>query len=194
MQVPLEVSFRNMERSPELEAAVREKAAKLEEFYDRITACRVVVEAPHEHHQKGNLYHVRVYLSLPEHDVAVDRDPGEHHAHEDVQVAIRDAFKAARRQLQDVVRKLRGKTKSHETPPHGRVKQVFPSAADPGEGYGFIETPDGRAVYFHAHSLLGVELKGVGPGMEVRFVEEQGEQGPQATSVQVVGRHHHLTE
>ncbi|MEX1229608.1 MAG: HPF/RaiA family ribosome-associated protein [Planctomycetaceae bacterium] len=186
MQVPLELSFRNMEHSPEIEADVRNRADKLNEFYDRITACRVVVEAPHQHHQKGNIYHVRIYLSLPQHDIAVDRDPEEHQAHQDVHVAIRDAFDAARRQLQDAARKLRGDIKSHDTPPYGWVKDVFPSADDPSQGYGFIETPDGREIFFHANSLLDVELKDVTPGTEMRFVEEQGEKGPQATSVRRV--------
>lgn len=194
MQVPLELSFRNMERSAEIEAEVRDKVDKLEEFYDRITSCRVVIEAPHQHHRKGNVYHVRIYLSVPQHDVVVERDPGEHHAHQDVHVAIRDAFDAARRQLQDLARKQRGTTKTHESPSHGRVRDIFPSADDPNEGYGFIETPDGREVYFHAHSLLDVELKELTAGAEVRFVEQAGEKGPQATSVRTTGRHHHLAE
>jgi cold shock CspA family protein/ribosome-associated translation inhibitor RaiA len=194
MQVPLELSFRNIEHSAEIEADVREKVDKLDEFYGRITACRVVVEAPHQHHHKGNIYHVRIYLSVPQLDIVVDRDPGAHHAHEDVHVAIRDAFDAARRQLQDAARKLRGATKTHESPPHGWVRDIFPSADDPHEGYGFIETPDGREVYFHAHSLLDVELGDLPSGVEVRFDEEAGENGPQATSVRLTGRHHHLVE
>jgi cold shock CspA family protein/ribosome-associated translation inhibitor RaiA len=194
MQVPLEISFRGMDRSPELEAEVREKAAKLEEFYDRITACRVVIEAPHQHHRTGNVYHVRIYLSVPQHDIAVDRDPGEHHAHEDVHVAIRDAFDASRRQLQDVARKLRGDIKAHETPPHGRIKEIYPSAIDPQEGYGFITTSDGRDIYFDSNSLLDGELTDLAPGTEVRFVEEAGEKGPQASSVRLVGQHHHLMD
>lgn len=194
MQVPLELSFRNMEHSPEIEADVRDKADKLNEFYDRITACRVVVEAPHQHHQKGNVYHVRVYISVPGHDIVVDRDPGKHHAHEDVHVAIRDAFDAARRQLQDVARKLQGKEKSHETPPHGHIKEIFPSDVDPSDGYGFIQTPDGREIYFHANSLIDVQLQDLAPGVEVRYVEEEGEKGPQATSVRTVGRHHHIAD
>lgn len=194
MLVPLEIRFRNMEHSPELEADVREKAAKLDEFYDRITACQVVIEAPHQHHRKGNLYHVRVYLSIPQNDISVDRDPGEHQAHEDVRVAIRDAFDSARRQLQDRVRKLRGDIKSHESPSHGIVKAIYPSAIDANEGYGFLVATDGYDVYFDAHSLIDVQLTDLAPGTEVRFVEEVGEKGPQASSVRLVGRHQHLIE
>jgi cold shock CspA family protein/ribosome-associated translation inhibitor RaiA len=194
MQVPVEINFRNMEHSPELEELVQTKVSKLEEFYDRITACRVVVEAPHQHHQKGNEYHVRIYLSVPQHDIVVDRDPGEHHSHQDVNVAIRDAFDAARRQVQDFARKLEGKTKTHETPPHGRIKEIFPSSIDVNEGYGFITSSDGRDIYFDARSLLDAGLKDLEVGTEVRYVEEAGEKGPQATSVRLVGQHHHLSE
>ncbi|MBD3676179.1 MAG: HPF/RaiA family ribosome-associated protein [Planctomycetaceae bacterium] len=194
MQVPLELSFRNMETSPELEELIQEHVDKLEEFFDRITACRVVVEAPHQHHHKGNLYQVRIYLSVPEHDIVVDRSPEKDRAHEDIQIAIRDAFDAARRQLQDFVRKLRHEVKEHATPAHGRIKEFFPSSIDIAEGYGFIEAVDGREIYFDAHSLLDAGLKDLTVGTEVRFVEEEGEKGPQASSVSLVGRHHHLSE
>jgi cold shock CspA family protein/ribosome-associated translation inhibitor RaiA len=194
MQVPLELSFHNLEHSPEIETSIRERVDKLEEFYDRITACRVVVELPHLHHQKGKIYQVRIYLSVPTQEIVVDREPGERRSHEDVHVAIRDAFDAARRQLQDYARKLDGRTKSHEPSPHGTIKEFFPSAIDANEGYGFITAPDGRDIYFDAHSLLDVQLTDLAAGMEVRFVEEEGDKGPQASSVRLVGRHHHLAE
>lgn len=189
MQVPLDISFRNMEHSDELADRIRERVDQLERFCERITACRVVVEAPHHHHRQGNLYRVRVYLSVPQRDLVVDRDPCEHHAHEDVNVAIRDAFKAARRQLEDYVREIRGQTKHHEQPAHGIVKQLV---HDPG--YGFIETPDGREVYFHFNSVLGNDLDRLEIGCQVRFIEEPGDEGPQATSVQLVGAHHQFAE
>ena len=189
MQVPLEISFRDMEHSPAVEAEIREKAAQLDEFCDRITSCKVIVEAPHHHHHKGNLYHVRIRIAVPRKEIVVDREPEAHHAHEDVHVTIRDAFKEARRQLQDYAREIRGATKLHETPPHGFVAKLFPQ-----EGYGFIEAPDGREIYFHANSLLDVPFDQLTIGREVRFVEETGEQGPQATSVRPVGRHHQLVD
>ena len=194
MQVPLELSFRNMDHSTAIEEDVQKHVDKLEEFFDRITACRVVVEAPHHQHHKGNLYQVRVYLSAPGQDIVVDRSHEQDHSHEDVHVAIRDAFNSARRQLQDYIRKLRGDVKEHDTPPHGRIKEFFPSSIDLEEGYGVIETSDGRDIYFDAHSLIDAELKDLAEGMEVRFVEEEGEKGPQASSVRLIGRHHHLPE
>lgn len=106
MQVPVQVAFRNMERNSDIEADVLSHVEKLEEFSDRITSCTVTVETPHQHHRQGNLYQVRVHLAIPRHmDIVVGRDDGANHAHEDVHVAIRDAFRAAKRQLQDAVRK-----------------------------------------------------------------------------------------
>jgi ribosomal subunit interface protein len=114
MQVPLEIVFHNVERSPAVEAAVRERAAKLELFAENLTSCRVTVEAPHKNHQQGNLYTVRVDLRFPGGEVVANRSHSADHAHEDVYVALRDAFKAARRQLQDRQRIRRGEVKSHD--------------------------------------------------------------------------------
>ena len=114
MQIPLEIVFHNLDRSPAVEAAVRERAAKLEHFAPNITSCRVTVEAPNKTHQQGSLYSVRVDLRFPGGEAVASRAPAEHHSHEDVYVAVRDAFKAARRQLQDRVRVRRGDVKHHE--------------------------------------------------------------------------------
>lgn len=113
MQTPFTIAFQNLDRSDWIEEDVRGHLAKLEEFYDRITACHVVVEAPHRHHRHGNLYRVRIVLSVPRRQLVVDRDAGDQPEHVDLHVAIRDGFKALRRQLEDFVRELRGDVKSH---------------------------------------------------------------------------------
>jgi len=113
MPVPLEISFRNMDPSAAVEARIREKAIKLERFFDRIVGYEVTVEAPHRHHHKGKLYNVRIDITLPGSDVHVGHAGPLDHAHEDVYVAIRDAFDAAIRQLEDHVRRMRGDVKSH---------------------------------------------------------------------------------
>jgi ribosomal subunit interface protein len=119
MKIPLEISFRNTDPSPAVEARIRQKAAKLERFHDRIIGCTVVVEAPHKHHHKGKLYSVHIDISLPGKDLVVGRAKPLHHSHEDVYVALRDAFNAAARQLEDHTRRMRGDVKSHPTPPRG---------------------------------------------------------------------------
>lgn len=116
MQIPLEIDYRNLEPTPALKGAIRKRADKLERFYDRITGCHVTVEAPHRHHHKGKQYQVHIRLTLPGKVLAVTHDSGKQ-AHEDAYVAIRDAFAAAQRQLEDYVRIRRGATKTHLTPP-----------------------------------------------------------------------------
>lgn len=126
MKQPLEVTFRDMPRSEAVEAKIREKAAKLDKFYEHIMACHVVISAPHSHHKQGNLFHVAIDLTVPNGEIVVNRDAKENHAHEDAYVAIRDAFDAARRQLQDFARKQRGDVKTHESPPQGTVSEIIP--------------------------------------------------------------------
>jgi ribosomal subunit interface protein len=112
MKLPLQITARNVSLSEAAEAAIREKAAKLDTFYDRIMSCRVVVEAPHRHQHQGALYNVRIDITVPGSELVVKKEP-----HEDLYVSIRDAFDAARRQIQDYAHKQRGETKLHETPP-----------------------------------------------------------------------------
>ena len=101
MSLPLQVTFRQMSASPFLRARIEERAERLLRFYDRILGCRVVVEAPHRRHHKGKLYTIIVELTLPGTCLTCHRNPGEHHAHEDVYVALHDAFDAAERRLRD---------------------------------------------------------------------------------------------
>ncbi|MBI3915830.1 MAG: cold shock domain-containing protein [Betaproteobacteria bacterium] len=100
-------------------------------------------------------------------------------------MAIRDAFDAVRRQLEDYMRRQDRRVKAHEAPPHGRVVELYPA-----EGYGRIQTADGKLVYFHRNSLVDADFDKLETGAEVRFSEEQGELGPQASTVYVVGKHH----
>ena len=136
MTFPVRIAFRNMAPSAAIERNLRERAAKLETFFERITGCRITVEAPHRHHQKGKAFQVRIDLSLPGGEIVINRAPkrlsagkathtedetklsenhrpSKHGAHEDVYVAIRDAFNAAGRKLQDHVRRQSGAVKAH---------------------------------------------------------------------------------
>jgi ribosomal subunit interface protein len=114
MQTALQITFRKMEVSPAAEAAIRERAEALGQFYDRITSCKVVVEHSGRHHHKGRLYHLGIELIVPGREIVIKRDPSQHHAHEDIYVAIREAFDSARRALEDHIRCARGDVKNHE--------------------------------------------------------------------------------
>ncbi len=119
MELPLQLQFRNLNHSPAIEAAVRKHVEKLKFFNGDIISCRVAIESPHKHQYKGKLYHVVVDVRVPGKEIVVSRAPDDQQAHEDVYVAIRDAFDAARRQIQDYVKIRRGKVKSRETSPQG---------------------------------------------------------------------------
>ena len=109
----LHLSFRDMESSPAVDARVRERAARLERYFDRITACRVVIESPHQHHHQGRRFRVRIDLTVPDGEIVADTGRSASSAHEDVHVAIRDAFDTARRNLEDWARRRRGEVKLH---------------------------------------------------------------------------------
>jgi len=115
MQIPLQITIRDMEPSAALDTHIREKVQKLDEFFDRIMSCRVVVEMPHKHHHQGKQFNVRIDIGVPGNEIVVNRDHSE-----DVYIALRDAFSAAKRQLEDHARKVRGDIKNHEA---GRMNE-----------------------------------------------------------------------
>jgi cold shock CspA family protein/ribosome-associated translation inhibitor RaiA len=186
MQVPLQVVFEHIAHVDYIEERVREEAEKLEQFYDRITSARVVIGRPQHRHHQGDTYSVRLHLTVPGGpDIAISRDPAATGRHENVQVTITDAFDAARRQLQDVVRKRQGHVKVHEVPPHGIIRSLVPE-----RDHGFIASADGREIYFHRNSVEDAKFDSLAVGQEVRFSEAPGDKGPQATFVRPVGKHH----
>lgn len=186
MQKPLEIRFHRMEPSPAIEARIREKAAELERFFERITSCRVTVEKEHRHHHQGNLFRVRLDIGVPGREIAISHTGPRDHAHEDVYVALRDAFNAAVRRLEDHAREQRGKVKRHAAPLHGTVRMI-----DLEGGFGFVETGQGE-VYFHRNSVVEGAFERIEPGAEVRLevAERESGEGWQATSVHPVGKHH----
>lgn len=121
MKLPLEITFRNVKRTAEIEERIRSKAAKLDRFYDRITGCRVVVETPHQHHNKGNAYHVRIELSVPGGELIVNHDKPKPE-HEELGIALRDAFMAAQRMVQAHAEKQ----SARQSGAHMRISEVLP--------------------------------------------------------------------
>ena len=186
-EFPIEISFRNTDHSDSVEANVREKINGLERFSDHIHSCRVIVEAQHRQGHKGHLYDVHISLGVPGPDIQVSRTGPINHAHEDVYVAVRDSFRAATRMLEKHEQKFEGKVKSHETPLQGKVARMSIRG-----GYGFITTSDGMDVYFHKNSVVEGNFDDLKDGAEVRLVidEKEGIDGPQASTVKPIGKHH----
>lgn len=180
MQVPLHIAFRHMEPSESAERQIRQRADELEQFYPRIVACRVLVEQDARHHHQGRMFRVHIDVTVPGQVIATGRDPAAHHAHEDCHVAIRDAFDAVRRQLEDHARRARGDMKTHEAAQTGRIARIISD-----QGYAFLVTDTGDEVYVHRNSVIDGGFDRLHVGHRVRFVlsPEPGEKGPQASTV-----------
>jgi ribosome-associated translation inhibitor RaiA/cold shock CspA family protein len=183
LQTPLEIAFHNCSPSEAVEAAIRERVTKLERIYDRLTSCRVSVEALHNQHRNGNVYEVHIDMLVPGGELVVSRTPHkakERYASPDVYTSVRDAFEAAERQLIDYKEQLRGdvKTSAEQNLFQGQVAEI-----DPAGEFGFILTKEGNQLYFHRNALLDGEWEKLRRGTVVHYVEKAGDTGPTAAKV-----------
>ena len=185
MQVAPEVIFKGVDRSAWVESYVAERLAHLEKFSRDITRCHVTLTREQSSQRKGNRYSVMVEVRVPkQHDLAVRKQKQIRDMHTQLPAVINEAFGAIETQLKRTVARRRRDEKAHNGQPHGMVEKIF---AD--EGYGFIRgLEDDRQFYFHANSVLHDDFPRLTVGAEVRFIAEQGDDGPQATSVQVVAK------
>ena len=179
MQRQVQVVFRDMERSEALETRIRARAEKLEQFHRRITGCRVTIEEAHRHHSQGRHFGARVDVEVPGRGPIVSTM----HHHEDPYVAVRDAFDAVERRLEEDTRELRGHVKAHDALQHGKVARLSLE-----EGFGFIETPDGSEVYFSRDNVVHPTFDRLQPGDDVQFIEVMAAEGAQAKRVSA-GKH-----
>jgi len=176
MHIPVRIAFRSMRGSRSLETKIRKEAEKLERHHDRIISCRVVVEAPHRRSRKGGLYLVTIDVTVPGAELVVNSEKRHHQSHEDIHVALRDAFKAMQRRLEDYSREKAGQVKTHEASPQAPVARMF-------KDHGFIGTADRGDIYFHRNSVVGGHFDELQEGDLVRFSAVEGEKGLQATTV-----------
>ncbi len=173
MQLPVQITFRDLPRSDAVEAAIMERAERLDRFFEHIMSCRITVGMIQKHKHQGKLYNIRVDLTIPGSEIVVNRDKAE-----DIYVAIRDAFDATKRKLEEHARRIRGDVKVHEVESHGQIARLFPE-----EGYGFIARADGTELYFHLYNCAHPEFDQLKVGDPVIFLEEMGAEGPQANRV-----------
>ena len=188
MQTAPELIFHNVERTAWLETYILERVQRLDRFADGITSCRVSLTREQSSHHKGNRYSLMVEARTPpNHDLAakkakIVRDPAAQ-----LPALINLGFGALERQLKKTAALRRGEDKRADGDPagqaHGIVEKLF------GEGYGFLRAlRDDRQVYFHRNSVLHGDFERLAIGTEVRFSLQDGEQGPQASSVQIVAK------
>lgn len=185
MQIPLELTFRGVEKTETIEHYIRERTQKLEQVCDHIVSCRVTVEHPQQHQRAGSPFRVRVDVRVPPgHELVVRRESSEGDIHDSLRQVLREAFDAMRRQVRGLAERQRGDVKAHwaeeET---GIVVRLLRE-----EGYGFLRTPDGEEVYFHRNSVLHDGFDRLEAGTGVRVAVEEGEEGLQASTVEIVDK------
>jgi len=185
MKTPVEIDFPGLQRTEVLRRLVLKQVDVLEKRFGRITACRIVIKAPSDRQVRRGVYEISIHLVLPRgREVDIARARAADATHADVTVAVNDAFRRARRRLEDHARRLRGTVKSHDGPPIATVRSL-----DDAAGFGFLETADGRDIYFHRNSVLNGAFSRLAPGVRVAFFEEMGDKGPQASTVRLLGKH-----
>lgn len=188
MQVPLEWSHRGLERNEVAiaEPLVRQLVSKLERLVPGIIACRVAVERTQKNTRHGSPYRVRIEVTLPPgKSVIATRGPEEHGEFEPMETVIRRTFSTMTRELKQKAELRRGDVK----PRHASASETgFIVRMFPEDGYGFIKTVDGREIYMHQNSVLHHAFDELEIGTQVRFESTVGNDGPQTTSVQIVGR------
>lgn len=185
METPVQIDVQGMEASERVRSSIAAHVADLEQRFGRVTACRVGLKGPGGHHRSGGLYEVSIRLTLPNgREVNISRTAKADERHSDLSFAINDAFHRARRRLQDHVRRMQGQTKTHADPPLGTVSQL-----EPIDGFGILQTADGREIYFHRNSVLDGGFTKLKIGTRVIYSEEVGEKGPKASTVKILGKH-----
>ncbi len=185
MQIAPEIVYHDVERSEWVESYVLERMRRLDKFAQGITRCHVTLTREQASRQKGNRYSVMVEVRVPpQHDLAIKKEKEIREMRTQLPAVINLAFAAIERQLKKTAALRRYELKDHnDEQSRGIVEQLL------ADGYGFIRTVDGnRQFYFHRNSVLHDGFERLAIGTEVRFSAEEGEQGPQASSVQIVGK------
>ena len=185
MQSAPEVIFHDVERSPWVENYILERLQRLDRFAEGITSCRVCLARDQASHLKGNRYSVMIEVRMPpNHDLAARKAKVIRDLQAQLPALINLAFGAIERQLKKTAALRRNEEKRHDAQPHGIVEKLFE------EGYGFLRAVgDERQVYFHRNSVLHGDFERLAIGTEVRFTSQDGEKGPQASSVQIIAKH-----
>ncbi len=180
----VQITVRDLPNSPALEDHLRKKANKLTQFYQRINSCRIVISLAQKHKHQGKLYCVRIDITVPGKELVVNKK-----LNEDVYIAIRDAFDALERQVENYARKRRGNVKTHEAVDHGVIARLFMD-----EGYGFIEDRQGQELYFSMANTHYPEFSQLKIGDEVEFITVPASDGWQAHHVIKERSNHVITD
>ncbi len=188
MKIPPEITYRNVEKTNAIDTLVHEKIAKLEHVCNYINSCHIAIEKTHDRPRSGSPYRVRIDITVPPgHEIVAESNPGESNQYDPLDAVIRDAFNAARQQLIKLNQRQHesDRSQSHEQAQEttALVTKLFRD-----QGYGFLKTLDGQEIYFHHNSVLHDDFERLEIGTGVHFALEQGEEGPQASTVKIVDK------
>ncbi len=188
MQVALEITYRDVEKSDAIETLIHEKVAKLERLCDYISNCQIAVEKIHDRPSHGSPYRVRIDMTVPPgHEIVADVNPSEPNQHVKLDAVIRDAFSTAERQLKELIRRQRESDKA-QTNDSAQDTMALVTKLFREQDYGFLKTLDGQDVYFHRNSVLHADFDRLEIGTGVRFVAQEDDQGLRASTVQIVDK------
>ena len=183
MQTPVEIDFKGFEGFEDQTTAIAEHLAHGERICGGIVSGRIVVKAPDNHHRKGAPFEISIRLKLPAgREVDVSRTTGLEDRHVKFSFTLGDAFRRAEHQLHSAVERMQGEVKASSGHLIGAVTRLF-------EDHGFLETAEGLEIYFQRNSVMNGGFAKLEPGIRVRYVEQQGEKGPQASSVKLLDKH-----
>jgi cold shock CspA family protein/ribosome-associated translation inhibitor RaiA len=183
VKIEPEISFRNIDPSQHLRDRVDKEIRQLEHIFPDLTSCTVLVEGPSGRKRAGGIATVRIHLTAPgRKDVAVTHVADDKHAHEDILVSVRDAFKAAQQQIKKLKPDHHAETRADETRLIGTIVRFLAE-----QDAGFIIAEDGRECYFQARSVTGAPFNALKVGDGVTFRIEPGDKGPQAVAVHLRG-------
>lgn len=187
LKIPPEITYRGVEKTNAIDTLIHEKIEKLEEVCDYINSCQIVIEKPHDRPSSGSPYRVRLDITVPPgHELVAESNPAENTQYAPLDAVVRDAFDAAVRQLKKLTRKQRESDRAKTA--EGQETTALVTRIFKDQGYGFIKTLEGREVYFHRNSVLHNDFDRIEVGTGVHFFEQQGEQGPQASTVKIVDK------
>jgi cold shock CspA family protein/ribosome-associated translation inhibitor RaiA len=188
MKIQPEITYRNVEKSEAIDNLVHEKIAKLENICNYINSCHIAIEKIHDRPRSGSPYRVRIDLTVPPgHELAAEKNPGESVQYQPLDAVVRETFDAMRQQLVKLTQLQRASEQAgryeEAQESTGLVTKLFRE-----DGYGFLKTLDGREIYFHQNSVLHHDFDRLEIGTGVHFSLEDGEEGPQASTVKIVDK------
>lgn len=184
MNKPLEITFRNLDRSETLAAVIEDKYRQLERFYRHMISMHVMVEASYKRQNKDKRYCVTIETRLSGRHLVTSRSPAMEIGQTELIPTVNDAFRAMARKLEDYSRRQRSDAKHHELPAQGRIARIFPE-----QGYGFIILTDGQEIYFHKNNVTHKAFLALEQDTPVRVVLDEiaSTDGPQASTVEPIG-------